>query len=83
MELILEIATPGNGNVYEFQAEDSLTVGELKALAAEEIALLEKGSVALDPQRVLLFHPRSRGVPDEGLPLPQAGIRGGDRLLLL
>lgn len=83
MELILEIATPGNGNVYEFQADDSLTVGELKALAAEEIDLLERGRIALDPGRAMLFHTRTRRVPDEGLTLPGAGIRGGDRLLLL
>lgn len=83
MELILEIATPGNGNIYEFRADDSLTVGELKALAAEEIALLEKGSIALDPGQVYLFHPRTSRVPQEEDTLPGAGIRGGDRLLLL
>lgn len=83
MELIVEIETPGNGKVYEFRADETLTAGQLKALAAGEIAQFENGGVALDPGAVRLFHKRRRRVVEEGVPLAAAGIRSGDRLLML
>lgn len=83
MDLILEIETPGNGKVYEFKLDDSLTVGSVKTIAVEEIRRFENGSIGLDEATASLFHVRTQRIPAEALPLPDAQIRGGDRLLLL
>lgn len=81
--IYVDVYTPGNGNTYEFQLDDRLSVCDCTAQMIAEIRELENNSIPLEAGRTVLFHSASRLPLADGDTLRGANVRSGARLLLL
>ncbi|MDO4799293.1 MAG: ubiquitin-like domain-containing protein [Bacillota bacterium] len=82
MKLYVDVRTPGNGKVYEFQLESAMTVGQAKQKMIEEILEIEQGNVVLKDSAVL-SNITSKSRLNDGDTLRAAGVRSGNTLILL
>jgi hypothetical protein len=54
MKIFVDVKTPGNGKTYEFQLDNTMTVGQAKARMIEEIREMENGNITLDPAKAVV-----------------------------
>ena len=83
MKIFVDVKTPGNGKAYEFQLDNAMTVGQAKLKMIEEITEVENGNITLDPGKAILNCLNTRKILSDSDTLIEAGIRGGQGLLLL
>ena len=82
-KIFVDVHTPGNGKIYEFQLDSTLTVGQLKTAIIEEISEMEKGNITLNPEKTILCNINSRVRLVDSENLRVAGVKSGQSLLLL
>ena len=82
-KIYIDVSTPGNGKVYEFRLDNSMTVGQVKARMIEEITEFENGNITLDPEKIILCNQDTRTMLPESQTLRQSGVRSGHRLPLV
>lgn len=82
-KIFVDVATPGNGKVYEFQLDNTMTVEQARMKMIEEIREFESGNISLDPDKVMLCNLNTRAMLPEAETLRQAGVKSGHRLLLV
>lgn len=81
--IFLEIFLPGNSKSYEFQLDDCLKVEECAQKIKDQIEAFEGMEITFDTSSVLLCNMASQQVLKKGMRLQAAGIKSGDKLLLL
>jgi hypothetical protein len=81
--MLIEVLAPGNGKTYEFQLNGALPVERAKAMMAEAIMEAESGAIVLDAEQAVLGHFSRGQILPSGLSLLAAGVRSGDRLILV
>jgi hypothetical protein len=81
-KICVEIFTPGNGKSYEFTMDSGVKIGELLERLPAQIEEFEAGNIAFDKAMLLLCAEES-GPLDPGQSLPEAGVKNGQRLILL
>lgn len=82
-KIFVDVQTPGNGKTYEFQLDSVMTVGQARAKIIDEITEVESGNITLKPEKVMLCNLNTRvRLPDEDT-LKAAGVKSGQRLMLL
>jgi hypothetical protein len=82
-KLLIDLVTPGNGKTYEFQLDGSMTVWQAKSGMIGEITELENGNITLNPEKTILCHPSAQALLCESDTLITAGVKSGQRLLLV
>ena len=82
-KIFIDVSTPGNGKVYEFQLDSTMTVGQVKARMIEEITEIESGNITLNADKVILCNLNTRMLLPEVVTLKQIGVKSGQRLLLV
>jgi hypothetical protein len=83
MKIFVEVKTPGNGKIYEFQLESVMTVGRVKEMMIEEITDIESGNITLKPEKVILSDLDTECRLSDFDTVQGAGVKSGHRLLLL
>lgn len=81
-KVFVDVNTPGNGKIYEFQLDNAMTVGQAKVRMIEEITEIENGNITLNPEKVMLSNLNTGALLTDGDTLRTAGVKSGQRLLL-
>jgi len=81
-KIFIDVYTPGNGKIYEFQLNDNITVQEAKARMVEEILQIEESSMSFNDQTQLCDFNTNVILPDN-TPLFVANVKSGNKLLLV
>jgi hypothetical protein len=81
-KVCIEIFTPGNGKSYEFTLDSGVKISELLERLPAQIEEFEAGNIAFDKTLLLLCAEESGPLNPEDS-LPEAGVRNGQRLILL
>lgn len=82
-KMLVEVHTPGNGNIYEFRLDDNLTVFDVKIKMIEEISELENKGITLEEGKTLLLDYHTRCVLSENETVKSVGVKSGHRLILV
>ena len=83
MKIFVDVKTPGNGKIYEFQLDNAMTVGQVKEKMIEEITEIENGNITLNPEKVILSNLNAQVILSDSDILTVAGVKSGHSLLLL
>ena len=83
MKIYVDVKTPGNGKTYEFQLDDTMAVGQVKAIMMDEITEIESGNITLNPEKVILSNINTCSRLSDADTLKEAGVRSGQSLLLV
>ena len=83
MKIQIEIKTPGNGKVYEFQVDPEMKVGSAKKKIIGEIRELEKESIYLDEENSMIFDGSKECILAEDLTMDEAEVMSGREYILL
>lgn len=83
MKIYVEVMTPGNGKIYEFQIDSTMTVVQVKERMIEEITESEKGNITLFPDKVILSNLSSQARLNNTDTIVAAGVRSGHSLMLV
>lgn len=83
MKIFVDVKTPGNGKIYEFQLDSIMTVGQVKAKMIDEITEIENGNISLKPEKVILSNLNTGRSLSDSDTLAAAGVRSGQSLLLV
>lgn len=80
--ILVDIQSPFLDQVYDFELDEEMGVGELVKKAAEILAAKEK--IEYDPEdQLYLYAVRSGKLLKEADSLKSQGVRSGERLVLL
>jgi len=83
MKILLEVTTPGNGKTYDFILDGAMTVGQVKQTMINEIIETENGNITLIPENTILGSLSGKTLLNDSETLEIAGVRSGQRLILL
>lgn len=83
-KILLEVDCPATSKKYDFWVSKQLKVGKAAEKILQEIRGYEKNELLFGTgEDTLLYQCRTRQVPPYQLTMEQAGIRSGDRLLVI
>jgi uncharacterized ubiquitin-like protein YukD len=83
MKINVEVNTPGNNKVYEFQISDNLLVSTVVSRLIDMISEHEEQGIAFNPDTVTLLNHSDEKVLDPNNTLYQENVKNGDVLMLL
>ena len=81
-KIFVDVFTPGNGKIYEFQLSDNTTVSAAKARMVEEILHIEENSMSFNEPTLLSDLPSCIILPGNA-PLSALNVKSGNKLLLV
>ena len=82
-KLLVDVITPGNGQTYDFQLEDTLSCAQAMAKMIENITALEGDTLPLNPATALLCNRNLAKNLEGGQTLRAEGVKSGHTLILV
>ena len=82
-KLYLDVQVPGIDRIYEFAADNVMTVGRVKKQFASQISAVEGREIFADPSGVLFCSRGLEGLLQDFEILGDVGVVSGDTIILL